>query len=133
MNITHTFPIRIYYEDTDFSGNVYHAAYLKFMERARTEFLRERGVHHRELLEQNDMAFAVRNMDIWFDRPAHIDDALVVATELTSIKGARMVLLQTVLRDEETLMRANVTIVSISMQGRPKRLSPEIVEKLTAR
>ncbi len=130
--VSHTFSIRIYYEDTDFSGNVYHAAYLKFMERARTEFLRERGVHHRELLEKNDMAFAVRNMDIWFDRPAHIDDELEVMTELVAIRGARMELSQKVLRDEEVLMRATVIVVSISMQGRPKRLSPEIVEKLSA-
>src|SRR5690606_8022497 len=67
----HRFPIRIYYEDTDFSGNVYHAAYLKFFERGRTEFLRDEGIHHSELAAQG-LAFAVRSMDIAFDRAAHI-------------------------------------------------------------
>src|SRR5690606_25476414 len=79
----HTFPVRVYYEDTDFSGNVYHAAYLKFFERGRTEFLREMGVHHSELARQG-LAFAVRSMQIEFEAAAHIDDELLVETRVTS-------------------------------------------------
>ncbi|MCF6302834.1 MAG: tol-pal system-associated acyl-CoA thioesterase [Devosiaceae bacterium] len=117
----HSFPIRIYYEDTDFSGNVYHAAYLKFMERARTEFLREREVHHSELLKTG-MVFAVRSLEISYDRTAHIDDLLEVVTKVDVIKGARMVLAQSILRGGVMLTNAKVTIVAISLKGRPVRL-----------
>lgn len=129
MNIAHTFPIRIYYEDTDFSGNVYHAAYLKFMERARSEFLRERGVHHTELLKTG-LVFAVRDLQISYDRPAHIDDLLEVATKVDYIKGARMVLSQTVSRDNVILSRGSVTIVAISLEGRPLRLPANLAGAL---
>ncbi len=129
MAKSHTFPIRIYYEDTDFSGNVYHAAYLKFMERARTELLREREVHHSELLK-TDMVFVVRDLQISYDRPAHIDDLLRVETLVEVIKGARMVLKQTVLRGEDVLTRASVTIVCVNLVGRPVRLPKAVVEVL---
>lgn len=130
MSKTHTFPIRIYYEDTDFSGNVYHAAYLKFMERARTEFLREREVHHTELLKTG-LVFAVRELQISYDRPARIDDLLEVRTKVEIIKGARMILSQTVSRKEEVLTRASVTIVAISLEGRPLRLPASVMSQLT--
>ena len=129
MAVIHTFPIRIYYEDTDFSGNVYHAAYLKFMERARTEFLRERGVHHSELLETG-LVFAVRDLQISYDRPAHIDDLLEVATKVETVKGARMILSQTVSRDNTVLTRASVTIVAISLEGKPLRLPANLVQAM---
>lgn len=130
MSQTHIFQIRIYYEDTDFSGNVYHAAYLKFMERARTEFLREREVHHTELLKTG-LVFAVRDLQISYDRPARIDDLLEVTTKVDIIKGARMILSQTVSRQDEVLTRANVTIVAISLEGRPLRLPTSVVAQLT--
>ncbi len=130
MSVHHTFPIRIYYEDTDFSGNVYHAAYLKFMERARTEFLREREVHHTELLKTG-LVFAVRDLQISYDRSAHIDDLLEVTTKVDLIKGARMILSQTITHDEEVLTRSSVTIVAISLEGRPLRLPPSVVTQLT--
>ncbi len=131
MSMVHTFAVRIYYEDTDFSGNVYHAAYLKFMERARTEFLRDRGVHHSSLLAERNMAFAVRDMQIRFERPARIDDLLQVRTFVKDIRGARMVLEQTVSREGEMLVGASVTIASISLQGRPVRLGADIIERLS--
>jgi len=131
MSKPHTFPVRIYYEDTDFSGNVYHAAYLKFMERARTEFLRQRHVHHSELAEQG-IVFVVRHMDIWYDRPARIDDHLQVVTRLEELKGARMTLKQTVMRSERVLVRASVEVVAISLDGRPLRLPAVLINALRA-
>ena len=85
----HCISVRIYYEDTDFSGFVYHAAYLKFFERGRTEFLRELGVHHAELAEQG-VAFAVRRMEIDFEAAARIDDLLTVETAVEGGSGARL-------------------------------------------
>jgi acyl-CoA thioester hydrolase len=117
----HSFSVRVYYEDTDFSGNVYHAAYLKFMERARTEFLRTEGIHHSELV-RDGIAFAVRSMQIEFEGAAHIDDFLEVATEVVSVSGARMALRQTILRDAATLVAAEVVVAAITLAGRAARL-----------
>ena len=129
MSEPHIFSVRIYYEDTDFSGNVYHAAYLKFMERARSEFLREHQVHHFELAKQG-MAFAVRHIDIWYDRPAHIDDYLQVVTGLGQLSGARLKLRQTIMRSGQVLVRAEVEIVVISSAGRAVRLPKVLVAAL---
>jgi acyl-CoA thioester hydrolase len=117
----HTFPVRIYYEDTDFSGNVYHAAYLKFFERGRTEFLRDAGIHHSELAAQG-VAFAVRSMEIAFDGAAHIDDLLTVTTEVASASGARLMLNQTIMREDIVLTRAKVMVVAIKTAGGPARM-----------
>lgn len=124
----HRFPVRIYYEDTDFSGNVYHAAYLKFFERGRTEFLRDAGIHHSELAEQG-IAFAVRSMEIQFDGAAHIDDLLTVTTEVAVISGARLTLSQAILRDDVVLTRAAVVVVAIKTSGGPARMPRAIIER----
>ena len=124
----HHFPVRIYYEDTDFSGNVYHAAYLKFFERGRTEFLRDAGIHHSELAEQG-LAFAVRSMDIQFDGAAHIDDLLTVVTAVEAISGARLTLMQTILRGESVLTRARVLVVAIKTSGGAARLPRAIMAR----
>jgi acyl-CoA thioester hydrolase len=121
----HSFPVRIYYEDTDFSGNVYHAAYLKFFERGRTEFLRDEGIHHSELAAEG-IAFAVRSMDIAFDGAAHIDDLLDVTTEIAGVSGARLTLMQTILRDGVVLTRATVVVVAIKTSGGPARMPAAI-------
>lgn len=121
----HIFPVRIYYEDTDFSGNVYHAAYLKFFERGRTEFLREAGIHHSELAKKG-IAFAVRSMSIDFIAPAHIDDMLAVLTEPIEASGARLKLRQTILREDIVLTKAELTVVSIKTSGGPARLPVSI-------
>ena len=121
----HSFPVRVYYEDTDFSGNVYHAAYLKFFERGRTEWLREAGIQHHELARKG-IAFAVRSMDIQFHGAAHIDDLLTVGTAIKAVTGARLLLEQTILRGETILTRANVTVVAIKTSGGPTRMPPEI-------
>lgn len=124
----HRFPVRIYYEDTDCSGNVYHAAYLKFFERGRTEFLRAEGIHHSELAAQG-LAFAVRSMDIQFDVAARIDDLLTVVTEIDTISGARLTLRQTILRDDKVLTRALVVVAAIKTSGGPARLPRAMLEK----
>ncbi len=124
----HRFPVRVYFEDTDFSTNVYHAAYLKFFERARTEFLRAHGIHHSVLIAEG-LAFAVREMTISYDRAAHIDDLLVVETHMTDMGGAKFALKQTLLRDVETICRAQVTAVLLNAKGRPVRL-PERLRAL---
>ncbi len=125
----HRFPIRIYYEDTDFSGNVYHAAYLKFFERGRTEFLRDLGVHHSALMEDG-LAFAVRHMELDFIAAARIDDLLTVETRVAEATGVRLVLEQTLLRDQLVLTSARVTVVSIKISGGPARLPASIRSRL---
>ena len=129
MSGAHTFPVRVYYEDTDFSGNVYHAAYLHFFERARTEFLRERGVHHSELVKDG-IAFAVRTMNIDFRAAAHIDDLLEVATEVASLTAARLNLVQTIQRDGVEITRAEVQVVAIRTSGGVARMPRELLAVL---
>lgn len=126
---THSVPIRIYYEDTDFSGNVYHAAYLKFFERGRTEFLRDLGIHHHELAEQG-LAFAVRSMELDFIGAARIDDLLLVSTEVINATGVRLLLRQTISRDGTPITAADVTVVAIKMAGGPARLPANLRTKL---
>lgn len=128
MSDVSRFAVRIYYEDTDFSGNVYHAAYLKFFERARTEFLRERGVHH-SVLVKDGLVFVVRQMNISYERPAHIDDELVIETAVNEARGARIVLEQTALRDGQVLARALVTVALVGPEGRPVRM-PEALRQV---
>jgi acyl-CoA thioester hydrolase len=124
----HSFSVRIYYEDTDFSGNVYHAAYLKFFERARTEFLREHGVHHSELAEQG-IAFAVRSMQLEFIAAAHIDDLLTVTTQVVAATGARLKLEQKIFCGEALLTGADLDVVAIKTSGGPARL-PAVLRAL---
>lgn len=122
----HVLPVRVYYEDTDFSGVVYHANYLKFCERGRSDWLRLLGLHHSTLFTAGDdgdrLAFAVRRMEADFLGPAHIDDVLEVRTRLVGLSGARLDLAQQVWRGEMELFRARTTIVMIDGAGRPKRL-----------
>lgn len=128
---THSFPVRIYYEDTDFSGYVYHAAYLKFFERGRTEFLRDLGIHHFELIEQG-IAFAVRKMEIDFVGAARIDDLLTVETKVIEASPVRLVLAQTLLRDQTILTTARVLVVAIKTTGGPVRLPAALRARLTS-
>ncbi len=122
---------RVYFEDTDFSGRVYHARYLHFMERGRSDYLRLVGVHHRALAEEG-LAFAVRHMEIDFLKPAAIDDVLTVCTATVETRGARVVLAQEVLRGTELLIRAAVTVALIGANGRAVRLPPAVRAALGA-
>lgn len=118
----HRLPVRIYYEDTDFSGVVYHARYLHFFERGRTDSLRCLGIHHSELAAQEDpIAFAVRRMNIEFVLAARVDDALVVETQYRPQKGARLMLDQYLYRGETLIASAEVQAVCIDGRGRAKR------------
>lgn len=118
----HRLPVRVYFEDTDFSQIVYHARYLHFFERGRTESLRALGVHHSELVNGADpVAFAVRAMDIQWLRPARIDEALVVETVYRPNKGPRLRMDQTIRRGDEVLCTASVEAVIIDPSGRPRR------------
>ena len=117
----HRVKVRVYYEDTDFSGNVYHAAYLHFFERGRTEFLRDLGVHHSELI-RDGIAFAVRRMAIDFVAAAHIDDELEVTTEVASATAARLNLVQTISRSGAEIVRAEVQVVCIKVSGGAARM-----------
>jgi acyl-CoA thioester hydrolase len=125
--VSHRFPIRVYYEDTDFSGNVYHAAYLHFFERARTEFLRSEGIHHSELAKDG-IAFAVRRMAIEFEGAAHIDDLLEVETTVLGLSGARLSLRQSIAREGMVLAHAEVVVVAIR-NGRATRMPRLIRER----
>jgi acyl-CoA thioester hydrolase len=131
MSEPHRFSVRVYYEDTDFSGNVYHSAYLHFFERGRTEFLRAIGVHHSELIEQG-IAFAVRSMSIEFDAAAHIDDMLVVETRVEAATPARLSLDQQITREGAVITRAKVLVVAINRGGRPARMPKPILASLKA-
>jgi len=129
--MTHRIPIRVYYEDTDFYGLVYHASHLRFMERGRTELLRELGIHQRALLEGEaggGFFFVVRAMNLDFRRPALMDDLLTVETRVEAIGGASLTLAQAVLRDGESLVTAKVTVAAVE-NGRARRLPPEVRAK----
>ena len=129
----HVLPVRVYYEDTDFTGVVYHAAYLKFIERGRSDFLRLCGIHHAELsdgVHGEVLAFAVRRMEIDFHAPARVDDLLEIVTRLESARGARLCLTQEVRRAETLLFSASVTVAVISAEGRPRRLPARLAARL---
>ena len=127
----HVLPIRVYYEDTDFSGAVYHANYLKFCERARSDCLRLLNIHHSEL--HGTASFVVRRMVCDFLKPALIDNLLEVETRFGEFGGARMELSQTVLRAKEKLFEAQVTVVLVDAGGKPKRLPPEMTKMFLSR
>lgn len=129
--MTHRLTVRVYYEDTDFSGNVYHAAYLHFFERGRTEFLRDLGVYHSELVKDG-IAFAVRSMSIDFVAAAHIDDLLEVTTEVESATVARLNLRQTISRGDAVITSAAVQVVAIKTTGGATRLPRELQAALKA-
>lgn len=129
----HRLDVRVYFEDTDFSGVVYHARYLHFLERGRSDFLRLKGIGHRELMSGDfgaPMAFAVRRMELDFLRPARIDDVLTVTTKTRQLGGARILLDQTIARDGELLLVANVKVAVISPDGKPMRMPARVLEVL---
>ena len=124
--MTHRFQTRVYYEDTDLAGIVYHANYLRFIERARTEFVRARGVDQRALKATGGIIFAVRHLEADYLAPARFDDELVVETSIEAITGARIVMRQAVIRAGETLFSALVTLVAITEAGQAARLPANI-------
>jgi acyl-CoA thioester hydrolase len=127
----HHLPVRIYYEDTDFTGIVYHANYLRFFERGRSDFLRLAGVHHAELAAgEAPMGFAVNKMTLEFQKPARIDDALVVKTAFETMRGPRIFIAQTLWRGEDALVLAQIEVCCISLTGRPRKPPTLLLERL---
>jgi acyl-CoA thioester hydrolase len=124
----HRLLARVYYADTDFSGVVYHARYLEFFERGRSDFLRLAGVHHTELADGKHgekLVWVVRRMEIDFRAPARIDDILTVETRTESVSGARIFMAQQLKRGDELLVEARVEAAIISQSGKPRRFPRE--------
>ena len=119
--MTHTFPLRVYYEDTDFGGIVYYANYLKFIERARSEWVREKGVDQ-VTMKAEGLVFAVRRVAADYLSPARFDDELLVETTVSKSTGVRLTLTQGVKRAETLLFRAVVTIICMDETGAVTRL-----------
>ena len=122
---------RVYFEDTDFSGLVYHARYLHFFERGRSDYLRLLGVHHNELAADG-LVFAVKTMTLDFKKPARIDDILTIMTEPGPVGGARIRLEQAIRRDETVLVTADVEVALINAEGKPQRMPLAVREALGA-
>ena len=125
----HVLPVRVYYEDTDFTGVVYYGNYARFLERGRSDFLRLAGVSHTELFEA-DAAFVVTRLEIDFKRPARIDDALLVRTTYDAVSGPRLAIGQTITRGAELIVQARVSAACIDLKGRPKRPSADLHARL---
>ncbi|CAN7480265.1 YbgC/FadM family acyl-CoA thioesterase [Phenylobacterium sp. LjRoot219] len=124
----HVLPVRIYYEDTDFTGVVYHGGYVRFFERGRTDFLRLAGIAHAALLERPDpLAFTVTKLAIDFRRAARIDDALQVRTRYQAVRGPRLFVRQRILRGEELIAEAEVEAACIDLSGRARRPPADLV------
>jgi acyl-CoA thioester hydrolase len=128
----HVLPVRVYFEDTDFSGVVYHGAYVRFFERGRSDCLRLMGVHHAALAGAAEpLAFTVIRMEVDFRRAARIDDALQVRTAFDGLKGVRFSVRQRILRGDELVAEALVQAACIDIRtGRPRRLPPVLIEAL---
>ncbi|MBY6242681.1 tol-pal system-associated acyl-CoA thioesterase [Methylosinus sp. Sm6] len=126
----HRLSVRVYYEDTDFSGLVYHASYLRFMERGRTELLRDLGIFQRALREGpgGGLFFVVRGMTIDFRRPALMDDLVTVETRVAAVAGASADLAQRILRGEDALVTALVKVAAVE-GGKARRLPPDVRQK----
>jgi acyl-CoA thioester hydrolase len=131
----HILTQRVYYEDTDFSGVVYHARYLHFMERGRTDFLRCFGVEQAKLhmSEGEGMAFVVHRMEIDFKSSARMDDVLTILTRSEKAAGAKLVLAQEVRLGDRPLISALVTVAVVNRAGRPRRLPAELAAKFDQR
>ena len=120
------FSLRVYYEDTDFGGIVYYANYLKFIERARSEWVRSLGIDQSDLKADRNMVFAVRHLVADYLAPAKFDDVLQIITLLQAKTAARLILKQDIFRDKELLFSARVTLVALTQSGKPTRLPAEI-------
>ncbi|MEN8894386.1 tol-pal system-associated acyl-CoA thioesterase [Planktotalea arctica] len=122
----HEFALRVYYEDTDLAGIVYYANYLKFIERGRTEWVREQGIDQSQMRDDEGLVFAVRRVEADYLLPARFDDDLIVRTSIEQMSGARIVLSQDVMRGTDLLFSAQVTLVALTLEGQPTRLPANI-------
>lgn len=127
----HHYPLRVFYEDTDFTGIVYYANYLRFFERARSSYFRLVGFNHSDLWDADDpLAFAIRKIELDYKKPARVDDHLTIVTTYDRFKGARLWVSQACYRGDELLVTAVSEAASITPEGRPKRPPKEMLERL---
>jgi len=130
----HLLAVRVYYEDTDFTGLVYHANYVRYLERGRSDYLRLAGVSHSDLLGRPDpCAFVVTHLAIDFRKPARIDDALTVRTTYDTVKGPRLIIAQRVTRGPDLIAEAAIEAVCIAPGGKARRPPADFVERLRPR
>lgn len=132
VGTAHHFALTVYFEDTDTAGIVYHANYLRFFERARSDMLRAAGIDQRAFLDSGGGAYAVSEMDIKWRRPAKLDDDLVVVSRVTAVRAASCAIHQRVMRGHEVLAEANVVAALVSPAGRPIRQPADWVAKFKA-
>jgi acyl-CoA thioester hydrolase len=132
----HRLEARVYFADTDFSGVVYHARYLEFLERGRSDYLRLNGIHHTELLDGKHhgerIVWVLRRMEVDFIMPARIDDILTIETRTERISGARIFMAQRILRGGDVLVEAKVEAAIIGEIGRPRRFPKEWIARFMA-
>ena len=128
--MTHQITIRVYYEDTDLAGVVYHANYLRFIERGRTEALRDLGIDQAALKRDRGLVFVVRRLTIDYLSPAVFDDLLEVRTRVIRLRGASLEMAQEIRRGDACLSRAVVTVACMDSAGRPQRLPGDVRDRL---
>lgn len=132
VGAAHHYRTRIYFEDTDLSGIVYHANYLRYMERARSDMLRLVGIDQRAAMEAGDGAWAVTDLSIKYRRPAKLDDELLVVSTVEAVRGASVIIAQRILRGHDTLTDGHVTAAFLSPEGRPRRQPAGWADRFTA-
>lgn len=128
----HCFALRVYVEDTDLGGVVYHANYLRFLERARSDMLRAAGIDQRAAIEGGEGVYAVAELQIKYCKPARLDDALVIRSRLVELRGASCVIGQQIVRGQDLVAEATVRAAFLTPQGRPRRQPAEWLERLKA-
>ena len=129
-HVTHLFPVRVYYEDTDHGGVVYYANYLKFMERARTEFLRDAGLELDALEREFGVLFAVTEAHLRYMRPARFNDLLHVESSLVHLRGARLAFAQHIVRDGALLVEGDIRLACIGRDGRARRIPRPVLARI---
>jgi acyl-CoA thioester hydrolase len=130
--MTHRMPLRVFYEDTDAAGIVYYANYLKFVERGRTEMMRELGFAHSGIAAESGIVFTVRRLTADYRQPARLDDLLSVETRIVEIVGATLLLDQRVCRDGTVLAALDVLVACVGRDGKPRRVPPALRVVLSA-
>ena len=121
--------IKVYYEDTDASGRVYHSNYLKYFERGRTDFLYRLGFNHKTLLERYELYFVVKACDINFKKPAYFEDELVVETNIEKISKVKIIFHQMLKKEDVIIVDSKITIISININGKITKMPNEMLEK----
>jgi len=130
---TYSFPVRVYYENTDAGGVVYHSEYLKFLERARTEWLRHLGFDHQALGRNHKVVFVVSSMAIDFVKPAKLDDMVAVSVQLESLGKVRSIFVQEIRREDEVLVKAKVTVACLTVDSfKPVEIPEPLRRKMEA-